>query len=103
MSLRCAVCGRQSADVKEHRTISGTRYGMACVGECQGLLWEAHFVRATGGDDYSHALILWGWRRRRAEVEGRTFLEEPPKSKAERELDALIEAHGLGVVAREVA
>ena len=84
MSLRCAVCGRQSADVKEHRTISGTRYGMACVGECQGLLWEAHFNAQTEAGPDEHALTLWAWRRRRADVEGRIFLEEPPKSSAEK-------------------
>lgn len=100
---RCAVCGRASADVMEQETAGGTRYGMACPGICQGLLWESHFVRATGGDEYEHALILWHWRRRRAEVQGRTFAEAPPKSAAERELDTLIEAHGLGDIAREVA
>ena len=84
MNFRCAVCGRQSADVKEHRTISGTRYGMACIGECQGLLWEAHFVKQTSDEPYDHALVLWGWRRRRAEVEGKSFNEEPPKSPAEK-------------------
>lgn len=100
---RCAVCGTESAEVREERSHSGTRYGMACPGTCQGLLWESHFVRAEGGGEYEHALCLWRWRRRRAEVQGRPFREAPPKSPAERELERLIESAGWGDVAQEVA
>lgn len=81
---RCAVCGVSSSAVSEQVTLGGTRYGMACPGECQGLLWESHFVRATGAKPYECALVLWGWRKRRCEVEGKPFNEEPPKSPAEK-------------------
>lgn len=78
--MRCAVCGRDSAGVTHHVTAAGHRYGSACPGECAGLLWEAHFDRATNAAADQHALTLWRWRRRRADVEGRVFLEPPPLS-----------------------
>ena len=84
---RCAVCSRSHADVHEHRTIGGTRYGMACRGECHGLLWESYFVSATGGGEYDLAVIVWQWQRRRAEVEGRPFVLPHPKTQAEAQLD----------------
>lgn len=69
------------------RTHGGERVGHFCRGECQGLGWEAFFVTKMKGDEYEHALILWRWRRRRAEVDGRTFLEPAPKSPAEMDLE----------------
>lgn len=83
--MRCAVCGGSDASkVHDWETHGGTRYGMACRGECAGLLWEAHFLRATKVDAGELDLLLWKWRRRRSEVEGRTFSEPPPMSEAER-------------------
>lgn len=79
MSLRCAVCGRPGA--RAERTIGGVFYGNACTaegGQCLGLLWEAHFVKATGGSQYEHECILWHWRKRRAEAEGIIFLAPFP-------------------------
>lgn len=76
MALKCAVCGRDGAVRQE--TVSQTFYGNACAlddgGRCLGLLWEAHFVKATGGSQYDHESILWHWRKRRAEIEGVIFL-----------------------------
>lgn len=103
MAARCAVCGSEGLEVREHVTAGGERYGMPCPGECSGLLFEAHFIRATGGDEHEHALVLWRWRRRRAEVEGRTFLERPPESAAERALTRLVHERGWDDVARELA
>ena len=80
--LRCAVCGRESAIRQE--TVSGDFFGNACEGACLGLLWEAWFIKRTAGSEFDHALILWQWKRRRAEVEGRPFAEAPPKSIAEK-------------------
>ena len=86
-SFRCAVCGRSGPEVREWLTVDGTRYGMACRGECAGLLWEAHFVKATGAGEYELAVILWQWQRRRAEVEGIAFVLPYPKTQAEAQLE----------------
>lgn len=67
--------------------MGGTRYGMACRGECSGLLWESHFVKMTGGGEYELAVILWQWQRRRAEVAGAAFLLPHPKTQAEVQLE----------------
>lgn len=83
--MRCAVCSTDGA--KEMSTHGDERVGFFCVGECQGLGWEAFFVTKTNGDEFEHALILWRWRRRRAEVDGRTFLEPAPKSLPEMDLE----------------
>ena len=83
--MRCRVCLGPGA-TKRH-TAGGTYYGAACE-ECHGILWEAHFLEATGAGEYDRALLAWQWRRRRAEAEGRTFLDEPPKSPAELVLEA---------------
>lgn len=98
--MRCAVCGSESPDVREHETAGGTRYGMACRGECAGLLWEAHFNRATGATEHEHA--LWKWRRRRSDVEGRVFLERPPESPAERAVRVAIAERGWTAIAKEL-
>lgn len=76
MSINCAVCGRPGAT--RQTTVGGTFYGNACKSECLGLLWSAHFIKATGGSEFDHSFVLWEWRRRRAEVDGRTFLEPAP-------------------------
>ena len=81
-ALRCAVCGREAAHRNE--TASGEFFGNACKGTCLDLLWKAWFIKRTGGTEFEHALILWEWKRRRAEVEGRPFSEAPPKSAAEK-------------------
>lgn len=85
MSHRCAVCSRPGA--KKLTTIGGTHLGYACAEVCTGLLWEAHFVRATCGSDYDHALILWQWKARAADVNGVPFREPMPKSPDEVLLD----------------
>lgn len=73
----CAVCGRAPAVRRE--TLGGTFYGNACDSDpCPGLLWEAHFIKATNGSTYDHELVLWHWRKRRADVDRRTFLEPLP-------------------------
>ena len=83
--MRCAICGGSDpAKVRDWETAGGTRYGMACRGEHAGLLWEAHFIKATGGTADALELLLWRWRRARAEAEGRAFVEPPPMSEAER-------------------
>ena len=84
---RCAVCGVAGPDVRDWETHGGTRYGMACRGECAGLLWESHFVKAAKLGEHEHACILWQWQRRRAEVTGVAFLLPYPKTKAEAQLD----------------
>jgi len=84
-------------------TVGGRFYGNSCRDEsCAGLLWEAHFVTATGGTPYEHEVVLWGWRRCRAEVEGRTFLEplpdDPRDQASERvavEMDARLLSMGI--------
>ena len=93
MSHRCAVCSRVGA--KQLTTVGGTHLGFACAEVCTGLLWTAHFVRATNGDDYDHALVLWEWKGRAADVNGVPFKEPPPKSPAEKALDRW--AGSLGV------
>jgi len=82
---KCAVCGRPGA--QSMRLESGKVIGKACEGECQALLWSEHFARWSGAPRHELDFIAWEWRRRRAEVEGRTFTEPCPKSPAELELD----------------
>jgi hypothetical protein len=87
--MRCAVCGATVGDVREWTTQGGARYGMACRGECAGLLWEAHFQGQTPDSDrdyaeFEAALMAWKWRRRRAEVEGVRFDVAAPESAVER-------------------
>lgn len=72
---------------------------MACAGECAGLLWEAHLIRATGASEHEHALILWRWKRRRAEVELRPFTDPLPESPVERELRRVVAQLQTGRVA----
>lgn len=81
-SRRCAVCGREAAP--RHETASGEAIGNACREVCLGLLWKAWFTKRTSESEFDHQLILWEWKRRRAEVEGRPFTEAPPKSAAEK-------------------
>ena len=101
--MRCAVCGRAEASVCRWVTQGGTDYGSACRGTCAVLLWEAHFVRATGGTEDELALCVWKWRRRRAEVAGRGFAEPMPETEADAEWRRLLESRGWGAIAREVA
>lgn len=101
--MRCAVCGRTAPDVYRWSTVGGTDYGMACRGECAGLLWEAHFIRVTDGTEEEHSLIVWKWRRRRAEVGGRRFAEPMPESESDAAFRRLLEERGWGAIAREVA
>lgn len=82
--MRCAVCGKTTPDVREHRTHGGTRYGVACRGECSGLLWEAHIASVTGATEFEQSLVLWRWQRRRAEASGLAFAVPPPSSDVER-------------------
>lgn len=84
-NMRCAVCnGSDPHLVREHQAQGGARYGMACRGECAGLLWEAHFASVTDSTEFEHSLVLWRWQRRRAEVAGVAFLVPPPSSEVER-------------------
>jgi hypothetical protein len=100
-NYRCAVCGRPAT--RELRTVGGTYLGRYDEDACAALLWEAHFLRATGAPEWEHAAVLWAWRRRRAEVEGKDFTEPRPASPAERQSSATIEARGWGEAARELA
>lgn len=81
--MRCAVCGRDNPEVRRCETVSGTVYGSACRGECEALLWEAWFLTTEFGrpesePEFWSALMLWKWKRRRAEVRGEDFTEPPP-------------------------
>jgi hypothetical protein len=93
MSHKCAVCRRP--DAKPLTTIRGSHLGWACAEICTGLLWQSHFVRATGGSPYDHALVLWEWKARAADVNGVPFKEPPPESPAEKVLTAW--ANSMGV------
>lgn len=100
--MRCAICGATDpGKVRNWETNGGTRYGMACRGEHAGLLWEAHFLRATGAEAGELDLLLWRWRRARVESEGRRFDEAPPMSEVERQA-AATQAY-WGDVLREVS
>lgn len=100
MNTRCAVCGKDGA--KEWSSSSLTVFGRAHEGICFALLWESHYVAATGGSEHDHAFVLWQWQRRRAEVEGRLFTEPPPLSPADEETNAELERLGLCDVAKEL-
>ena len=91
---RCAVCARDGAT--KLTTVGGTHLGHACADVCTGLLWEAHFVRVTSpGDEHEHALVLWRWKGRSADVNGRPFHEPPPESPVEQRLTGW--ANSMGV------
>jgi hypothetical protein len=102
--MRCVVCG-SSNDVRRRLTVRGDSYGTTCDdGECIALAWDAYWQRqhpeCVTQDDTE--LLVWQWRRRRAEVEGRHFDEAPPKSEAEKAIDAWIHSSDLELVAREL-
>lgn len=92
MLKRCAVCGR--ADALEYFTASGESYGLACVGDCDQLLWEAYFNRVIAAPPHEHALTLWRWRRHRAQIAGAPFITPAPVSPGEIAVRAAIEAKG---------
>ena len=96
---RCAVCGR--VDARRLETLGGSYLGTACDGECTGLLWESHLVRALGGGPEDVALVLWSWQRRCAEVHGR-LVPPRPTSSGERAVEAWVRRCGLEDVAREL-
>lgn len=98
--MRCAVCG--SAQAVEHRTTGGESYGFACVGVCDGLLWEACFNRAISAPPHEHALTLWRWKRHRAEVTGAPFVTPAPDSPGEIAVRAAVEAKGWTEYARQL-
>lgn len=100
--MRCTVCSRIGS-ARLMLLGSGARIGPFCPGECEGLGWEAHFVRETGGDAYDMALVQWRWRQHLATLEGRVFLDPPPKSPAEMSLERTIAANGWGAAARELS
>jgi hypothetical protein len=86
--MTCAVCGRDGAGPLMLR--DGTRVGLACPGECIGLLWEATWQARNPKDATAQgrALLGWEWRRQRALVGGAEFTEPAPKSAAEIESGA---------------
>ena len=82
--MRCAVCRLDDNSVRRWHTAGGADYGSAHAGECAGLLWEAHFLSATGATEDDQSLMLWKWRRRAAEVAGVAFLEAMPLDATDR-------------------
>jgi hypothetical protein len=99
--MKCAVCGTEGA--RALTTVGGTDLGHAHEGTCQGLLWEAHFVRVTGGAEHEHAEVLWMWRRQRAHVAGVAFAEPAPTSPAEDEIETWVQVNELQDVAKELS
>jgi hypothetical protein len=76
------VCTLEGA--VELRTAGGTSAGFAHDGACLCLLWESHFLRATGGTDDEQAECLGRWRERERLVRGiRTPPEESPEEWAD--------------------
>lgn len=86
--MRCAVCGRDEG--KRRETVGGDFFGNACDGECVGLLWESHFVRACQGTEADHSLMLWKMKRRRAEVTGLPFSEPMPDDSLDKAFQRLL-------------
>jgi hypothetical protein len=99
--VRCAVCRVDDGRVRRWHTVGGTDYGSAHPGECAGLLWEAHFIAATGQSEHEHALILWRWKRRAAEVAGAPFNAPLPVSPAEAAVTRAIRERGWEAIAKE--
>lgn len=95
-AMRCAVCAVDSERVKRQFTAGGEDFGSACPGECAGLLWEAHYNRATGANEDEHGLVVWKWKRRRADVEGRVFLEPMPLDAGDQRDLAIRARFGVG-------
>lgn len=99
--MRCIVCGLEGG--KRLVTAGGEDLGCAHDGECLGLLWESHFLRATGGLEHEHAEVLWRWQRRRAQVAGLPFIDPCPTSPAEEAVNVELERLDLVGVARELS
>lgn len=85
MTAPCVVCGL-TGSARLMELASGQRIGPFCPGECSSLGWENHFDQATGARPFERALTQWKWRKRRAEAEGRTFLEPVPLMESEKAL-----------------
>lgn len=101
--MKCAVCRTETGRVRRWVTLGGTDYGAAHPGECAGLLWEAHFIAATGQSEHEHALILWRWKRRAAEVANAPFTTPPPTSPAEAAVVRAIRERGWEAIAKELS
>jgi hypothetical protein len=86
-----------------HYTQGGSEYGPSHDGTCGVLAWEAYFNIATRAPADEVANTQWAIRRYRAEVQGWQFDEPQPKSRAELELEDVIEARGWTDVAKELA
>lgn len=78
--MKCVVCG--SSKAIEMRTHSDEVVGVACRGECAGLMWEAFFL-GRHGTATERAEVAWRWRRLRAELDERLFSEPCPKTPGE--------------------
>ena len=97
--MRCAVCTLDGA--VELRTAGGASAGFAHDGLCLCLLWESHFLRATGGTDDEQADVLARWQARRREVRGERALPAPT-SQAEDAVAREIARLGWEYVANEL-
>lgn len=102
LGMRCAVCRIDDDRVRRHETHGGRDIGSAHHGECFGLLYEAFFATITNAAEWEHALVLWRWRRRAADVAGEPFREAPPDSPAEHAATKAIYERGLEGVMAEI-
>ena len=99
--MTCAMCHREGG--RPLVLVSGQRLGDAHDGECCGLLWERHFMEATNAPAHEKAELNWRWRRHLAALDGRTFLEAPPKSPAEVLLERIVATNGWTAAAKELS
>lgn len=88
--MRCAVCRIDDDRVRRHSTGNGEDYGAAHDGECGFLLWDAHLLRVAESTEDEHALMLWRWKRRAAEVADLPFTEPLPTTAVDRDFSRII-------------
>lgn len=102
MSARCAVCGAIGS-AKPLTLVSGATVGAFCVGECTGLGWESHFLRAVRAPAHELAELAWRWRRHVAATKRIAFTEPAPVSPGERLLNQHIALNGWADIAKELS
>ena len=93
-STPCVICGGPGASPR--LTAGGATFGVTCPdATCIGLSWELWFHRETKAlGEHEVAEVRWQVDKRRAEVAGQVFNRPPPRSPAERRLDAHVAGEG---------
>lgn len=94
--MRCAVCEADFPAVTQHHTAGGALYATACPGVCAALAWESWWETHTGAPQWQRDVTRWRIQQRRG------LVLPPPRSPAERQLDAALASREWADVAREL-